>query len=437
MEGSPVAPTARHLARSQSLLARARAVIPGATQTISKGHSQWVSGLAPVFAERGRGPFVWDVDGNRYYDLPMALGPVILGHAHPAVTRAVEAAIANGVTFTLPHPLEVEVAERVVQLVPGAEMVRFGKSGSDAVSAAIRLARAFTGRDHIGFSGYHGWHDWHIGATTRALGVPTAVSELSHGFEFGDLASLDAVLESRPGEFAALVIEPAGSHEPPPGFLEGLRERAEAHRALVIFDEVITGFRLAPGGAQAHYGVPADLACFGKAMANGMPLSAVAGREELMRLFEHEIFVSGTHGGEIASLAACRATLDVIVEEDVCEGLWRRGAALTTAINEAAERHGMVDAVAATGAAPRSVVAPAEPDPASETAARTYLQQELVKRGVLFNGSNFISHAHTDEHITEIAAAYDEAIARLAAVWPDRIAAALEAPPLAPVFRRA
>jgi glutamate-1-semialdehyde aminotransferase len=433
MSGDPVR-SARDLSRSRELSSRAAALIPGATQTISKGRGQWLEGIAPAFAERAEGPFLFDVDGNRWYDLPMALGPVILGHAHPAVNEAVREAIGGGVTFTLPHPLEVEVAEEIATLVPGAEMVRFLKSGSDAVSAAVRLARAHTGRDTIAFTGYHGWHDWHIGATARSAGVPKAVRELTRPFQFNDLASLAAVLDAH--EVAAIVLEPVGAHEPAEGFLEGVRDLADRAGAVLVFDEVVTGFRVATGGAQERYGVRADLACFGKALANGMPLAAVTGRRDLMALLEHEVFVSGTHGGEVASLAACRATLRVIREEDVCEGLWRRGRLLMGAIDQAAERHGLAAEVRATGAAPRSVVAPAEPDPERETLARSLLQQEMARRGVLYNGSNFICHAHRDDHIEEIAAAYDGSIACLAAAWPDRLGDALEAPPLDAVFRK-
>ena len=410
-------------------------MIPGATQTVSKGPEQWVAGVAPVFAERAEGPFLFDVEGRRYFDLPMALGPIILGHGHHAVTAAVRERLDDGVTFTLPHPLEVEVAEAIVDVVPDVEMVRFAKSGSDVTTAAVRAARALTSRDHVAFCGYHGWQDWHIGATSRNQGVPATVRGLTHEFTFNDLSSLEAILAQHPDQVAAIVLEPAGAEEPEPGFLEGLRERADASGALLVFDEIITGFRLAPGGAQERYGVRADLVCFGKALANGMPLSAVAGPERHMRVFEHEVFFSGTHGGEVLSLAAAQATLDVLASEPVHESLWRRGTELADRIRTATERHGMSDVVRVTGAAPRTVVSVAEPD-GERLPARTLVQQELAKRGVLFNGSNFICHAHTDEHIAEIALAYDEAIQVLADAWPGGLYEALEGPALPPVFRR-
>jgi len=389
-----------------------------------------------MFAERAEGPFLWDVEGNRYFDLPMALGPVILGHAHPAVRQAIEESLATGITFTLPHRLETEVAERIVAAVPGAEMVRFGKTGSDATTAAVRAARAITGREHVAFCGYHGWHDWHIGATSKRAGVPAAVQLLTHEFQFGDLKSLDAIIAQHGDGLAAVILEPAGVEEPTPEFLNGLRQRTQDTGALLVFDEILTGFRVAMGGAQERYGTAADLVCFGKALANGMPLSAVVGPEHHMRAFEEEVFFSGTHGGEVASLAAARATLEVLASEPVHQHLWRLGTMLMEAINRSARRHGLSGHIRASGAAPRSVVTIREPDPAAGLLAKTLIQQELAKRGVLFNGSNFICYAHTDNYIAAIATAYDEALERTAEVWPDQIPGALEAPPLKPVFSR-
>jgi glutamate-1-semialdehyde aminotransferase len=280
----------RSLHESARLLERARHVIPGFTQTLSKNPTQWVQGVAPAYIARASGAHVWDVDGNRYLDFPMALGPVILGHADAAVNEAIVRQLRDGISFTLPHPIEVEVAERVVDLVPGAERVRFAKTGSEATSAAVRLARACTGRDVVLTCGYHGWHDWYIGSTSRAAGVPDAVRALVGTFKFNDLASLDAALGRHRGETAAVILEPCGAEEPTPGFLEGVVERTHAVGAVAIFDEIITGFRLAPGGAQEHYGVEADLAAFGKALGNGRlegPSAAEAG--EMYRLARRSV----------------------------------------------------------------------------------------------------------------------------------------------------
>src|SRR5713101_7193954 len=276
----------RSLKQSQAWMERAAKVIPSCTQTFSKGWTQFVQGVAPVFLARGQGSHVWDVDGNEYIDFPMALGPVILGHNDPDVTAAVQKQIADGVTFSLPHPLEVEVAELLVQMIPCAEMVRFGKNGSDATSGAVRVARAFTGRQMIACCGYHGWQDWYIGTTTRSLGVPTSVRELTKTFVYNDLASLQKIFDEHPREMACVILEPVGIVEPADDFLQKVARLTRDHGVVLVFDEVITGFRLAMGGAQEYFGVVPDMACCGKAMANGYPLSAVVGRREIMRLFD-------------------------------------------------------------------------------------------------------------------------------------------------------
>jgi glutamate-1-semialdehyde aminotransferase len=424
----------RNLAESVKLLERARRVIPAFTQTLSKNPTQWVQGVAPAYVARASGAHVWDVDGNRYIDFPMALGPVILGHAHPAVNEAIARQLQDGITFTLPHPIEIDVAERVVALVPGAERVRFGKTGSDVTSAAVRLARACTGREAVLACGYHGWHDWYIGSTSRSLGVPQAVRDLIGSFTFNDLASLDAALDHRRGEVAAVILEPCGAEEPAPGFLEGVVERAHAAGALVIFDEIITGFRLAPGGAQERYGVQADLSAFGKALGNGMPISALAGQAEFMDRLD-EVFFSGTHGGETLSLAAARAVLDELTPA-AYEALYAKGERLRAGILRAMEDAGVADWVEIGGAAPRTVVTVQERDGSGPgLPAKTLVQQELVKRGVLFNGSNFICLAHSDEDLDVAIDAYRAAFARLAEGLAGDVNELLEGDPIQPAFR--
>jgi glutamate-1-semialdehyde aminotransferase len=424
----------RSLAESARLLERARRVIPAFTQTLSKNPTQWTQGVAPAYIARASGAHVWDVDGNRYVDFPMALGPVILGHADPGVAEAVVRQLREGIIFTLPHPIEIEVAERVVELVPCADRVRFGKTGSDVTTAAVRLARACTGRDEILACGYHGWHDWYIGTTSRADGVPQAVAALTGTFGFNDLDSLDAALESRPGRVAAVILEPCASDEPAPGFLDGVVERAHAAGALVIFDEIITGFRLAPGGAQERYGVEPDLAAFGKALGNGMPISALVGRAELMDRLE-EVFYSGTHGGETLSLAAANAVLDRL-DAAAYKALYAMGERLRDGVQHAIDEHGLADWVRISGAAPRTVVTIREPEGLGPgLPAKTLVQQELLKRGVLFNGSNFICLAHSDEDLEQAIDAYGEALARLAEGLSGNLLDLLEGKPVSPAFR--
>src|SRR5947208_2766499 len=279
----------RRLGQSNAWWQRAQRIIPMGTQTLSKSPTQFVQGVSPIYLQRGRGSHVWDVDGNEYIDYPMALGPVLLGYAEPAVDEAIRGQLADGIVFSLMHPLEVEVAERIVGMCPGVEAVRFGKSGSDAMSAAVRAARAYTGRDRVLVSGYHGWHDWYIATTTRNRGIPEVVTSLVATFPFDDLGALAEALKA--GPTAAVIVEPSAATVPSPGYLQGVVDLAREHGAVSVFDEIITGFRLAPGGARQHYGVEPDISCYGKALGNGMPISAVAGTWDVMRVFE-DVFYS-------------------------------------------------------------------------------------------------------------------------------------------------
>ncbi|GAB0056195.1 3-aminobutyryl-CoA aminotransferase [Candidatus Magnetaquicoccaceae bacterium FCR-1] len=384
--------------QSKQWLERAYKVIPSATQTFSKGPTQWVRGVSPHFLERGEGAWVWDVDGNRYLDYLMALGPIILGYNHPRIQQAVCDQMRAGSTFSMMHRLEVELAERLVEIIPGAEMVRFGKNGSDANTAAIRAARAYTGRDRVACCGYHGWHDWFIGSTTRDKGVPKAVAELTHVFQYNDLKSLERLLIQYPGEFAAVIMEPVGVEPPQAGYLEGVRELCRSHGVLLIFDEIVTGFRLSLGGAQAFFGVTPDLATFGKAMANGLPLSAVVGPREIMEIFD-EIFYSGTFGGETVSLAAGLATIDELQTHNILSQNWKHGEAVHAILKDLIKQYQLEDVVKLMGYPVRSVLAFPDVDEKRTRLKRSYFMQECVKRGLLYFCSHIPCGAHGEKEL--------------------------------------
>ena len=404
--------TRRSFDRSQCLLERAERVIPLGAQTFSKSRIQFPPGAAPLFATHGDGGKVYDVDGNEYVDLMSALLPNVLGYRDPDVDLAIRRQLTRGISFSLATEAETALAERLVKHIPCAEMVRFGKNGTDATSAAVRLARAATRRDRMMLCGYHGWQDWYIGATTRNLGVPASVSALSHMVPYGDLAATDALFRQHPGEFAAIILEPAGATEPPDGYLQGLIDLAHRHGALVIFDEIITGFRWSLGGAQARYGVTPDLACFGKAMGNGMPIAAVVGRAEIMRLME-DIFFSGTFGGEALSIAAAIATIDKMEREDVAGWLWRVGGELMTATRARIAAAGLDEVVKLVGAPPWAILAYSNHANGSKEAIKTLLLRELIAAGVLINASHNLCFAHTPADIARVLAAYDHALAAL------------------------
>ncbi|MBI3953640.1 MAG: aminotransferase class III-fold pyridoxal phosphate-dependent enzyme [Chloroflexi bacterium] len=430
-------PRQRSLKRSQELKAEAERLIPSCSQTFSKGPTQFVQGVAPVFLARGQGSHVWDVDGNEYVDYPMALGPIILGHNYPAVTAAVIRQVQEGTAFSLPHPLEVELARLLVELIPCAQMVRFGKNGSDATSGAVRVARAYTGRDIIACCGYHGWQDWYIGTTTRSKGVPKAVQALTVPFQYNDSASLERIFAQHPGQVAAVIMEPVGVVEPEPGFLQAVQQLARREGALLIFDEIITGFRLALGGAQEYYGVVPDLACVGKAMANGLPIAAVVGRREVMELFD-EVFFSFTFGGEAISLAASLATINEMRQKNVIGALWAMGGRLKDGYNALAAELGVGRYTECIGLAPRTVVTFKDETGAESLLLKSLFQQECLKRGVLFSGNHNVCYSHSDADIQHTLGAYRAAMEVLAeAIKAGDAAQRLEGEPVQPVFRRA
>lgn len=426
------------LGRSYSLLDRARKLIPGVSQTFSKGPTQLVQGVSPVYLQRGQGSHVWDVDGNEFIDYPTSLGPIVLGHNDPDVTKAVIAQISIGTVFSLSHPIELEVAEILVDAIPCADMVRYGKNGSDVTSAAVRVSRAFTGRDIVAFSGYHGWQDWYVGTTTRNAGVPAAVSDLSKTFTHNDIASLERLFNDYPDQIACVMMEVVGVVEPVDGFLESVKALCRKHGALLVFDEVLTGFRIAYGGAQERYGVVPDLACYAKALANGYPLSVITGRRDVMELFD-EIFFSFTFGGDAVSLAAAQATLTKMQNEPVIEHLWTQGQKLQDGFNDLAREIGVSDFTSCIGLAPRTVATFSDPESGkADLVLRSLMQQELVRRGVLFLFGFNISYALSDDDVDYTLEALRSAMGVIAsAIDSGDTASWVDGTIVQPVFRQA
>jgi glutamate-1-semialdehyde aminotransferase len=425
----------RSFERSMAWLARAKQVVPGTSQTLSKGPGMFVEGAYPVFLERGRGSHVWDVDGNEYVDYIMGLASITLGYAYPAITEAVARQLERGSIFSLPHPLEVEVSERLTEIIPCAEMVRFVKTGSEADAAAVRVARAATGRDVVLFAGYHGWHEWYAVTTPRSKGIPKDFARLVVPFDYNDLASLERALDEHHGRVAAVIMEPVLLDAPASGFLAGVKAAAHRHGALLIFDEIVSGFRWAVGGAQEHFGVVPDLATFGKGMANGLPLAAVVGPRELMREFE-DVFVSSTFGGDTLALAACLATLDVYRREPVIEHLWRMGRRFQDGFGALAARLGVPVRTVGYPVHPKVVI-----DHRSHDAQRLLMSlflQETAARGVIFHFAGFnISYSHTEADVDRTLDACADALRVIGEALADgRVAERLRGKPYQEAFRR-
>ena len=424
----------RYLA-SEALLGRARKVIPLGAQTFSKSITQLPYGVSPYFAAKARGATLWDVDGHVFTDFCNALCAVTLGYADPDVNAAAQGQIAEGGIFSLSHRLEAEVAERICDMVPCAEAVRFGKNGSDATAGAVRVARAYTGRDHILMCGYHGWQDWSIGTTARSKGVPQAVRDLTHTFPYDDLPALEALLGAHSGEVAAIVLEPMNVAPPSPGYLAGVRRLADAHGAVLIFDETVTGFRFDRGGAQALFGVTPDLATFGKGLANGFPLSAVTGKKALMAEME-EVFFSFTMGGEAVSLAAAKAVLDKIEREPVIETLRIRGAEVQAEVMRLLAATGAGLFTRLTGDPTWSFLLFDPPKGVDPWALKTLFLQEVFARGLFTLGSHNMSYAHGDDEVSHLVDVYAEVFPILAeAVAEADVESRLRCEPLQPLFK--
>jgi glutamate-1-semialdehyde 2,1-aminomutase len=366
--------------------------------------------MAPVIA-RGQGAHVWDADGNEYIEYGSGLRSVALGHVHPGVTSAVSQALGLGANFVRPSTLEVEAAEALLSVLPRADMVKFAKNGSDATTAAVKLARAVTGRDLVAVCRDHPFFsidDWFIGNSAMPAGIPAAIQALTVSFGYGDLEETRELFEAHQGQVACIVMEAATTSEPAPDYFAGLRRLCDEHGVLLILDEMITGFRWALGGAQGMYDLDPDLSTFGKAMGNGYAVSALVGRREYMRLGgmdhtdERVFLLSTTHGAETHALAAAMAVIRAYQEEDVISTLYARGELLASRVTAAAEAAGVADHVFVMGMPCNLVYATLDQDGLRSQAFRTLFLQELLDRGVI--APSFVVSAALSEADIEMTA---------------------------------
>lgn len=419
--------------RSEELLEQALRVIPLGSQTFSKSITSLPFGISPYFVDHARGSRLWDVDGNEYVDFVNGLACVTLGYCDPEVDAAVRQQMESGVTFSLPHRLETDVAEMLVDMIPCAEKVRFAKNGTDATSGAIRVARAYTGRERVAVCGYHGWQDWYIGSTSRDLGVPAGVKALTHPFRYNDVASLQTVLDAHPGEFAAVMLEPMNSEFPRDGFLEQVRDATHRHGAVLVFDETITGFRYSLGGAQQELGVVPDMATFGKGIANGYPLSALVGRAIYMDLVE-QVFFSGTFGGETLSLAAAKATLTKLRSQPVIDALRTQGRKILEGVDAIIASVGLGGTLAISGHPSWSFLQ-FKDGAFSKWHVKTFFLQEVFKRGIYTLGTHNLSYAHTDSDIASLLDCYRAVFPLIkSSIDSGSLDDRLECAPLVPLF---
>ncbi len=388
----------RSVEMSWQLRDRAVATIPLATQTHSKAAREPLRGVEPCYIARGDGCRVWDIDGNEYIDFRGGLGPITLGYRFPAVDDAVRCQLDDGVIFSYPHPIEVDVAERLVRLIPCAESVRFLKTGGEAMAAAHRLARVFTGRDLLLTCGYHGWVNRMSGP-----GVPEATQRTYRSLPWGDVSPYEDAFRSAPGEIAAVSVACSYADiEKGHAFLADLRELTKRHGALLIFDEIVTGFRLAIGGAQEYFGVTPDLAVFAKGISNGVPLSCYVGRADVMARVA-DVSISSTFGGDTLGLAAARAALDTYEREDVIGALWARGGQLVDGVNAHCARLGIPPRFRGLAPMPELTLPGCG-------GLRTRLEGEALARGVMLYTVCYPSFSHGEADVAEAVAAMGDAL---------------------------
>ncbi|MBW2993080.1 aminotransferase class III-fold pyridoxal phosphate-dependent enzyme [Candidatus Woesearchaeota archaeon] len=423
--------------RSIEWLKKAKEVIPSASQTYSKSYKYFCEGAGPAFLEKGDGAYVWDIDGNEYIDFICALGPVTVGYNNKEVNGAIIEQLSKGISFSQSTLLEIKLAEKLVEIIPCAEMVRFVKNGSDATSAAVRLARAYTKKDIVLVCGYHGCQDWFIGSTAGDFGVPDAVKMLVKKFEYNDIDSLKQLFEENKDKVAAVIMEPMQENGPNRNYLNEVKKMTHENGAVLIFDEVLSGFRMALGGAQQHFNVIPDLSALGKGVANGLPLSAVVGKKEIMNLIDEGAFISMTFGGETLSLAAALKTIEILERESSFEYIWELGNRWKKGIQELIDKKDISNIARVVGAAPHCGVLFSKAGSLTEHDLFSIFQQKLISKGILSLGINNFCLSHTKEDIDKFIKAADIAFEDvIKAVEKDSVEGILIGQKFRPIFKR-
>lgn len=433
----------KDFSQSRALQKRAHQLIPGGAHTYAKGDDQFPE-QAPGFIVRGKGSHVWDLDGNEFIEYGMGLRAVTLGHAFKPVVEAARRQMQLGVNFTRPAKIEVDLAEALLEVVEGADMVKFAKNGSDVTTAAVKLARAYTSRDLVAICSdqpFFSTDDWFIGSTEMSAGIPQAVIDMTLKFRYNDLESLRQLFNQHPGQIACVLMEAEATIAPAPGYLEGVRELCERQGALLVFDEMITGFRWHLGGAQKFHGVTPHMSTFGKAMGNGFAIAALVGKREIMRLggLDHDqprvFLLSTTHGAETHALAASLETIRIYREQNVVEFLWRQGERLRAGINQCIVRHGIAAQFEVSGRPCNLVYRTKDNDGGPSQAFRTLFLQELIRGGIVAP-SFVVSFSHSNEDVDHTIDVVNQALGVYARALGDGVERHLVGRPVMPVNRK-
>ncbi|MFH1376337.1 MAG: aminotransferase class III-fold pyridoxal phosphate-dependent enzyme [Candidatus Woesearchaeota archaeon] len=402
------------LTKSYDYWKRAVEVIPNGCMTISNGPISYITNVSPIYIQKGKGCNVWDVDGNKFLDLAPGGYLKILGHNYKPLTKAIIKQVKDDSIFQMPHPLEVETAETIVKTIPSAEMVKFAKNGADVLTMGVRAARAYTNRDMIASEGYHGIHDWYIGTTERNKGVPEAVKRLTATFNYNDIDSLKKIFEKYPDQIACVTLEPVQLSEPKNNFLHQVKKITHENGAVLMFDEIITGFRFSLAGAQGYFDIKPDLSAFGKAMSNGFSCSALVGKSDIMMEFEKGAFFSTTYGGETTGLIAAKKTIEIMKEKNVHDHLWKMGSILKNGINKIIKQNNLQDHYYIHGYPVWTVIkAKGDDKIGTENEKTGLLQQEAMQRGMLAGLFHGLCYAHKEKDIQKGLEIYEDSFKKV------------------------
>ena len=389
----------RTLTNSNTFKERAKGVVPHLTGTFSRAAPSYVEGVFPVYVQNAHGSHFIDVDGNEYIDYVMALGPITLGYNYESINQAIISQLKEGILFSLPHPIEVELSEKICNVIPHTEMVKFEKSGSNAVTGAVRAARSFTKRDKIAYCGSGGvWHDWQAAMVSRDSGVPKFNSELIKTFDYNDADGLEQIFEDNKNEIAAVVLEPVIYEQPQNNFLNKVRQLTNQNDSVLVLDEIVTGFRFDLGGAQKYFNIKGDLVCFGKGMGNGLPISSITGPSEFMKSFD-DVWVSSTNNSENLSLAGTYAVIKEMQEKKTISHCWNIGKKLFDGWNQTVKKFNL-DAKM-YGYPIRMHLQCFGSDKNESLSLKSLLLQEMVKNGIFMSvlGSTFICYSHSEKDV--------------------------------------
>lgn len=389
----------RPLINSKELQERSKKVIPHLTGTFTRSAHSFVEGVYPVYVKSGQGSHFIDVDGNEYLDYLCGIGPITLGYNYKKVNDAIIDQLNNGIIFSLPHPLEVEVSELISQTIPNAEMVKFEKSGSNVVTGAVRAARYITKRNKIAYCGSGGvWHDWWAAVVSRDGGVPEFNRDLIRIFDYNDVDGLEQIFDDNPNEIAAIVLEPTIFQKPENNFLQKVRKIADENDSILILDEIVTGFRFDLGGGQKFFDIKGDFVCFGKGMGNGLPIAAITGTTEFMQKFD-DLWVSSTNNPETLSLAGTKAVITEMRENNTISHCWNVGTKLFNQWNKIAEENNLN--IKMIGYPVRMKIECKNSQGEISESLKALVLQEMVKNGIFFPpGQCFLSYSHSDEDIS-------------------------------------